>query len=112
VSAGQQSYTSFQNSAIGERQLVESIKIGTLVPVHVKLLIIVCTRTKLPRISSSKRSLSSLSSPLAFTVRTHPLRDIVLILKETMATEAHGKHGIFTDNFCVFRGFRGYLSRF
>jgi hypothetical protein len=20
-----------------------------------------------------------------------------------MATEAHGKHGIFTDNFCVFR---------
>jgi hypothetical protein len=29
-----------------------------------------------------------------------------------MATEAHGKHGIFTDNFCVFRGFRGYLSQF
>jgi len=27
-----------------------------------------------------------------------------------MATEAHGKYGIFTDNFCVFRGFRGYLS--
>jgi hypothetical protein len=24
-----------------------------------------------------------------------------------MATEAHG---IFTDNFCVFHGFRGYLS--
>jgi hypothetical protein len=33
-------------------------------------------------------------------------------IKEPMATEAHGKHGIFTDNFCVFRGFRGYLSRF
>jgi hypothetical protein len=30
-------------------------------------------------------------------------------IKEPMATEAHGKHGIFTDNFCVFRGFRGYL---
>jgi hypothetical protein len=27
------------------------------------------------------------------------LRDIVHILKEPMATEAHGKHGIFTDNF-------------
>ena len=24
----------------------------------------------------------------------------------------HGKHGIFTDNFCVFGGFRGYLSRY
>jgi hypothetical protein len=36
-------------------------------------------------------------------------------IKEPMATEAHGKHGIFTDDFCVFRGFRGfrgYLSRF
>jgi hypothetical protein len=40
------------------------------------------------------------------------LRDIVLIFKEPVATEAHGKHGIFMDNFCVFRGFRGYLSRF
>jgi hypothetical protein len=30
-------------------------------------------------------------------------------IKEAMATEAHGKHGIFKDNF---RGFRGYLSRF
>ena len=31
------------------------------------------------------------------------LRDIVLIFKKPMATEAHGKHGkhgIFTDNFC------------
>jgi hypothetical protein len=27
------------------------------------------------------------------------LRDIVLIFKETMATEAHGKHGIYTENF-------------
>ena len=26
-----------------------------------------------------------------------------------MTTEAHGKHGIFTDNFCVFRGFRGHI---
>ena len=31
------------------------------------------------------------------------LRDIVRIFKEPMATEAHGKHGIFTDNFSVFR---------
>ena len=37
------------------------------------------------------------------------LTKIVLIVREPMATEAHGKHGIFTDNFCVFRG---YLSRF
>jgi hypothetical protein len=26
-----------------------------------------------------------------------------------MATEAHGKHGIFTDNFCVFRVFPWHL---
>jgi len=37
------------------------------------------------------------------------LTNIVLIVREPMATEAHGKHGIFTDNFFVFRG---YLSRF
>jgi hypothetical protein len=30
-------------------------------------------------------------------------------IKEPMATEAHGT---FTDNFCVFHGFRGYLSGF
>ena len=40
------------------------------------------------------------------------LRNIVLMFKEPMATEAHGKHGIYKDNFCVFRGFRGCLSRF
>jgi len=29
-----------------------------------------------------------------------------------MATEAHGKHGLFTANFCVFRGFSGYYHDF
>jgi hypothetical protein len=36
----------------------------------------------------------------------------ISLVKKPMATEAHGKHGIFTDDFWVFRGFRGYLSRF
>jgi len=40
------------------------------------------------------------------------LRDILIFKKPMAITEAHGKHGIFTDNFCVFRGFRGYLPRF
>ena len=40
---------------------------------------------------------------------------ISFVFKEPMATEAHVRHGIFTDNFCAFRGFRGfrgYLPRF
>jgi hypothetical protein len=33
----------------------------------------------------------------------HLLKGYRSYIKEPMATEAHGKHGISTDNFCVFR---------